>query len=145
MGYQTLRLAAVINRISGEKKEFFMRTFPTELWETYGSDPDGLVQYYKENLEFIYRDKVFLIDSELKSLGLNSNRSVDSLEQLIGLLEDNTNADTAMRLLTRYTNQTFQNAEDWKQWFENNRDRIFFSDVGGYKYFIIPKGYLSNQ
>ena len=140
-----LRLAAVINRISGEKKEFFMRTFPTELWETYGSDPDGLVQYYKENLEFIYRDKVFLIDSELKSLGLNSNRSVDSLEQLIGLLEDNTNADTAMRLLTRYTNQTFQNAEDWKQWFENNRDRIFFSDVGGYKYFIIPKGYLSNQ
>jgi hypothetical protein len=137
-----LRLAAIINRISGDKKEFFTRTFPPELWEKYGSDPDGLVQYYRENLEFVYRDKIFRIDSELKSLGIDSNRGLDTLERLIGLLEDDTHADTAQRLLARYTNQSFQNTDGWKRWFENNRDRIFFSDVGGYKFFVIPKGYL---
>jgi len=141
----TLGLAAIITRISGDKKEFFMRIFPAELWEKYGTDPDGLVQYYRENLEFIYRDRVFLIDSELKSLGLDSNRSIDNLERLIGVLEDKTNAETAQLLLTRYTNQTFQNAEGWKQWFGENRDRIFFSDVGGYKFFVVPEGYLDTK
>ena len=140
-----LRLAAVINRISGDKKEFFTRTFPPELWEKYGSDPDGLVQYYRENLEFIYRDRVFRIDSELKSLGIDSNRSLDVLERLIGLLQDETHADTARRLLTRYTNQSFQSADDWKRWFESNRDRIFFSDVGGYEFLVIPEGYLDEK
>lgn len=140
-----LRLAAIITSISGDKKEFFTRIFPTELWEKYGSDPDGLVQYYRENLEFIYWNKVFLIDSELKSLGLDSNRSLDTLERLIGFLEDKTNAEVARLLLTRYTNQSFQNSEDRKQWFENNRDRIFFSDVGGYKFFVVPEGYLGKQ
>ena len=140
-----LRLAAIINRISGDKKEFFTRTFPPELWEKYGSDPDGLVQYYRDNFELIYRDRAFSIDSELKSLGMDSNRSLDTLERLIGLLQDDTHADTARRLLRRYTNQTFQNADDWKQWFDNNRDRIFFSDVGGYKFLVIPKGYMDKK
>ena len=54
-----LRLAAIINRISGNKKEFFTRIFPTELWEKYGSNPSGLVQYYRENLEFVYWNRVF--------------------------------------------------------------------------------------
>ncbi|MHC4535944.1 MAG: hypothetical protein ACYS6K_18500 [Planctomycetota bacterium] len=140
-----LRLAAVITRISSDKKEFFTRTFSTELWEKYGTDPDGLVKYYRENLEFIYRDRAFLIDHELKSLGVKSNRSLYSLERLIGFLRDETKADTARLLLSRYTKQSFPDAEDWKQWFENNRDRIYFSDVGGYKFLVVPEGYLDNK
>jgi len=138
--WNALGLAAIVNRISGDKKKFFTGTFPPELWEKYGSDPDGLVQYYRENLEFTYRDKGFRIDSELKSLGMDSNRSLDTLEQLIGLLQDDAQADTARRLLARYTNHSFESAEEWQSWFESNRDRIFFSDVGGYKFLVVPKG-----
>ncbi len=140
-----LRLAAIVNRISGDKKKFFTRTFPPELWEKYGSDPDGLVQYYRENLEFTYRDKVFRIDSELKSLGMDSNRNLDTLERLISFLQDESQTDTARRLLARYTNQSFESTEEWQSWFESNRDRIFFSDVGGYKFLVVPKGYLDKQ
>ena len=140
-----MRLAAVITRISGDKKEFFMRLFSAELWEKYGTDPDGLVKYYRENLECVYRNKTYLIDSEIKSLGLDSNRSLDSLERLIVLLQDETKADTARLLLSRYTNQSFQNAQGWKKWFEDNRDRIYFSDVGGYKFLVAPEGYLETQ
>jgi len=140
-----LRLAAIITRISGDKKEFFTSTFPSGLWEKYGSDPEGLVQYYKENLEFIYRDKVYKVDSELKSLGLHSNRDLSTLERLITLLRDNTHADTARLLLSRYTSESFQAANQWQQWLHNNRDRIFFSDVGGYKFLVVPKGYLDKK
>jgi hypothetical protein len=104
-----------------------------------------LVQYYRENLEFIYRDRVFRIDSELKSLGIDSNRSLDTLGRLIGLLQDETHADTARNLLSRYTNQSFGSAEEWQSWFDSNRDRIFFSDVGDYKFLVIPKGYLDKK
>lgn len=137
-----LGLAGIITRVSGDKKEFFTRTFPKQLWERYGTDPNGLASCYKENLELIYRDKVFCIDSELKSLGLDSNRSVDTLQRLIGLLQDKTHADAARLLLARYTSESFGSADQWQKWLENNRDRIFFSDVGGYKFFVIPKDYL---
>lgn len=140
-----LGLAGIITRVVGDKKKFFTRTFPAELWDKYGTDPDGLVKYYKENLEFIYYEKVFKIDSELKSLGLNSNRSIETLERLITLLSDSTKADTARLLLSRYTNESFKTMEEWQKWFENNRDRIFFSDVGSYKFFVTPKDYLDTK
>ena len=47
-----------------------------------------MVQYYKDNFEFIYHDKVFLIDYELKRLGMESNRKISTLEQLIELLDE---------------------------------------------------------
>ncbi len=140
-----LRLAAIITRISGDKKEFFMRLFPDELWEKYGTDPDGLVQYYRENLEFIYRDRKFLIDSELKSLGFNSNREISTLERLISLLKDEKNSETARSLLARYTDQSFREPEKWQSWFEQNKERIYFTDVGGYKFLVVPEGYLDTM
>jgi len=60
-------------------------------------------------------------------------------------LQDDAHADTARRLLARYTNQSFESAEEWQSWFESNRDRIFFSDVGGYKFLVIPEGYLEKK
>jgi hypothetical protein len=51
-------------------------------------------------------------------------------------------ADAARRLLARYTNESFQSAEQWQSWFEENKDRIFFSDVGGFKFFVVPKDYI---
>jgi hypothetical protein len=141
--WNAIRLAALINRIKDEN--FFSGTFSPDLRKKYEGDPNGLVKYYRDDFEFIYRDKVFLIDNKLKSLGINSNRETETLERLISLLEDEKHADTARLLLARYTSKSFQSAEKWQSWFENNKDRIFFSDVGGYKFFVIPKGYIENK
>jgi hypothetical protein len=118
---------------------------PDDITEKFLGDPNGLVQYYKDNIEFIYLDRQFRVDSELKSLGLDSNRSLESLERLVDFLNDETKADIAQLLLKRYTNQSFQDAEDWGQWFENNSYRIYFSDVGGYKFLVVPEGYLDTK
>ena len=135
-----IRLAALINNIKDE--EFFSGTFSPDLKKQYEGDPDGLVKYYRDDFELIYRDRQFKIDNELKSLGISSNRKIDTLEGLITLLENVTQADLAKSLLSRYTNQSFQSPEKWQSWFEENNDRIYFSDVGGYKFLVIPEGYL---
>ena len=140
-----VRLAAIINKvINQDHKDFFINNFPKELYNEYGKNADGLVQYYKENLEFVYHDKVFLVDHELKKLGLNSNRKISTLERLTKLLDNREESDLAERLLKRYTEQSFWSKRGWQNWFEQNRERIFFSDFGGYKFRVVPKEYLEN-
>jgi hypothetical protein len=141
--WNAIMLAALINSIKDER--FFSGTFSPELREKYEGDPNGLVKYYRDNFELIYRDRVFLVDNELKSLGIKSNRQIGTLEKLISLLKDEKHAETARLLLARYTTESFQNAEQWQSWFEDNKNRIFFSDVGGYKFFVIPEGYMENK
>jgi hypothetical protein len=138
-----IRLAALINAIKDET--FFSSTFPVNLKKEYEGNPDGLVAYYRKDFELTYRDKVFLIDSELKSLGFESNRKIETLEKLIALLKDDSKANTARLLLNRYTNQSFQNPDQWQSWCDNNKERIYFTDVGGYKFLVVPEGYLDTK
>lgn len=85
------------------------------------------------------------MDNELKSLGIASNRQVSSLQRLVVLLSDESHASTAGKLLKRYTDVSFETPEQWRQWLEASRDRIFFTDVGGYKFLVVPEGYLIGQ
>lgn len=135
-----IRLAMVMKQITD--KEFGPRIFGEELFEKHNGDPDSLVKYFRDNYEYIYRDGVYRVDHELKALGIESNRTVRALGQLIALLENDGHAATARRLLRRYTTESFQAADEWQAWFDGNRDRLYFSDVGGYKFRVIPEGYL---
>ena len=135
-----LRLAALLTQI--KDKSFFQATFSEELQEKYKDAPDGLVKYYLDDYELIYREDVFRIDRELKSLGIESNREVEALQKLISLLEDRDKAETAKKLLGRYTSENFETGKEWQEWFDTNKERLFFSDVGGYKFFVVPERYL---
>jgi len=136
---ETLRLAPLITRI--KDKGFFGQSISPELLQKYENDPNGLGQYYLDNYELIYWDKYYVIDRDLEALGLKSNRTLETLERLIALLADEKHAATARRLLGRYTNASFETHAQWRAWFRQSRDRIFFSDKGGYKFHVIPKGY----
>ncbi len=135
-----VRLALLIDRI--KDKSFFSRTFTAEQLAKYEGNPEGLAQYYRDDYELIYWDEVYKIDEELKPLGIESNRKVGSLRRIIRLLKDNEHAETARLLLRRYTEESFKTADEWQVWFDKNKDRIFFSDVGGYKFRVVPEGYL---
>jgi hypothetical protein len=144
-----LRLGAVVDRIKDE--EFFSQNLGKELSDNYKNDQKKIVHYYVDNFELIYRqfsnlESGFRVDKELKSLGIPSNRKIATLEKLIELLDDPEKAPTAKIALARYTNMSAETPpEQWRQWLNENRDRIFFSDYGGYKFFVVPKGYLEDK
>jgi hypothetical protein len=75
-------------------------------------------------------------------LGIDSNRKIESLQRLIDLFDDAQHADTAKKLLSRYVACAYDTSQQWRQWFDENKNRIYFTDVGGYKFLVVPEGYL---
>ncbi len=126
-----------------EQKLVFAGTYPQDVMRKYQGRADELNAYYVKHPELLYWDQGFRVDAELQSLGLESNRDLKTLRRLIELLEDQRRATTARKLLGRYTDRSFETAPQWRQWFEENKDRIYFTDVGGYKFLVVPEGYMT--
>ncbi len=134
-----VHLASVSDQISDPK--FRTRMFAPELLAKSKGDAHALTQCYQDNLELIYYDKVFRVDEDLRVLGLQSNRKLETLQRLIELLGDPPQAPAAAKALRRYTQESLETPQAWRAWFEQNRDRIYFTDVGGYKFLVTPEGY----
>jgi hypothetical protein len=118
---------------------YFSRLFPREVRERFGNDAQKRLSYYKENLEYLIpADLGFAVDEDVKGLGL-SNRNLELLERAISMLEKRETPDLAKRILTRYTAENFADAGQWRMWLEKNQDRIFFTDVGGFKFLVAPE------
>jgi len=58
------------------------------------------------------------------------------LDKCVALLSKGEDAARATRLLHRYTNEQFTTPSEWKAWLDENRSNLFFSDVGGFKFFL---------
>ncbi len=136
--FSAVRLAPIGDRLreDAEKHPGLIPSIGVDILKKYAGDPGGLARYFRDNIEWVYYDKGLRVDEDLRSLGIASNRKVETLERLFELLNDQTHAATARRLLDRYTDghTTFD--------FQNGRDRIYFTDVGGYKFMVVPEGYL---
>jgi hypothetical protein len=132
--------AGYLKTIKDEK--FLEQLFPEELRKRFGSDAEKYVRYYQENLEYLHpspSDGKWVVDDDVKDLEL-SNRQVELLDRCVSMLEKGEKSEVALRILKRYTNERFTEGCDWKAWLEKNRSRLFFSDVGGFKFFIAPQG-----
>jgi hypothetical protein len=128
--------AGYLKQISSE--DFINRNFPEDLRRRFGKDPEKYLAYYKENLEYLHRsNNHVVVDEDVKGLGL-SNRRVELLDRCVALLEKGEQAELALRVLKRYTAETFIEAKEWRAWLDKNRDRLFFTDVGGYKFLVGP-------
>jgi hypothetical protein len=111
---------------------------PEPLRTRFGRNADKYAAYYKENFEYFRKEigqDAFEVDEEAKAIG-PSNRSVEMLARCVSKLENKEQPDLALRLLKRYTQEDFKTAGQWRAWLDANRSRLFFSDVGGYKFFL---------
>lgn len=92
----------------------------------------------QDNLEYLYRDEhAFEVDEEVKALGL-SNRKIELLDRCVRMLEENDQEELALRILKRYTTEDFDKAAEWRAWLDQHRERLFFTDTGGYKFLVNP-------
>jgi hypothetical protein len=132
--------AGYFKTIKDEK--YIERNFPEEVRKRCGSEAEKYLTYYRENLEYLYPvppRNLLAVDEDVKSLGV-SNRKIELLERCISLLEKGEKMELARRILQRYTNELFVDTKEWRDWLEKNRQRLFFSDFGGYKFYVAPQG-----
>jgi hypothetical protein len=119
-------------------QEFVKRLFPKALRDEFGTDSDKYLRYYQDNLEYLHPgESGFEVDEEVKELGL-SNRKVELLDRCVKMLTEGDHAPLARSILRRYTNEDFSQSDEWHAWLEQNRDRLFFTDTGGYKFMVNP-------
>ncbi|MEZ5987759.1 MAG: hypothetical protein R3F30_01260 [Planctomycetota bacterium] len=134
--------------------EFVHKKFPAALLEGVGDDPAKLKRRLAEVRPWLRLEGdggMFSVDEDARALG-PANDDVALLDRCVALLEavararDGAGAAPsaedlarARRVLARYTAQELDSAAEWRRWLEDNRERMFFSDVGGYRWFVAPK------
>ena len=124
---------------------------PPKSWEEYlkdmmgpfakqfGSDAPAFQKYIKENMDFLYCDPnafwSYNIDEDVKKLKV-SNHSTKMIEVCIKMLKANKDPELALRVLRRYTAESFTTADQWDAWYSSNKSRLFFTETGGYKFLV---------
>jgi DsbC/DsbD-like thiol-disulfide interchange protein len=78
------------------------------------------------------------VDEDVKALGL-SNRHLALLEKCISMLKRGDRTDLARRILKRYTTESFPDPKSWESWLSANRNCLYFTDVGGFKFMVAPE------
>lgn len=141
-------------QLSEQLAAFVERDFepmPVPTWEEYAQQQAGafykpeyagnykaLQTYLKENRAYMYskpdEHSTIQVDEDLKTLGVG-NDTLAFFETVIPLLDNVEKSETAKLLLERYTGME-KTRKEWEQWFGENRDKLFFTEAGGYKWLI---------
>lgn len=111
------------------------------LFRLYGTNIGHYHKYYRENYEYFYPSGVYTLqlDRDAQKLGI-SNRKVALLDKCVSLLEHGKDVAMAQRLLERYTTQNFTKAADWRNWLNQNRNNLFYTESGGFKFMVNTYG-----
>ena len=127
------------------KSEEMLGGLPDSVVAKFGADVSQYLPYYEANLPYLKPGakkydylQTYEVDEDVRSLA-TANNDVRLLELCVAMLESKLDTEKAQRILTRYTDQRFQSAEEWRQWLESHRGRIYFSDEDGYRFHVIPE------
>jgi hypothetical protein len=138
-----LRVAGLIDTNFQNGNAWVLNSFQPGLAARYKGRAEQFVALFKKDLELVYHEEgKYLVDEDLKAMGIPSNRRIETLDKLIGLLERPETAAAARKVLDRYTEQSGLSPVALRKWVNDNRERIYFSDLGGYKFRVMPEGYL---
>ena len=119
-------------------------SLPETLKSRFGESWDQYVDYYRENRPFLHspdakegRGFHLDVDPDVKQLGIPNN-DVKLLEHCVRLLGNNKEhqSEHALRVLKRYTQEDFTEADQWQHWLNTYRDYLYFSDVSGFKFLV---------
>ncbi|MFK7820500.1 MAG: protein-disulfide reductase DsbD domain-containing protein, partial [Planctomycetaceae bacterium] len=113
-----------------------MRFIPEDRAEEFEGKPEKATAYLKKIKPFVRPSGYYEleVDEELMELGI-ANSDIKVLEKGIELLNTD-QKELGQRLLERYTGQSFKTQEAWPNWFKANRQKLFFTEAGGYKWLV---------
>jgi len=117
----------------------YMRKREPKLFHIFGEDEAEYARYYDRNKPYFYptSDGYYLdIDEDVRAVGI-ANNDIRILDKAIELLENGgTDAAMGKRILERYTLCRFPTPAEWKAWLTANRDRMFFTESGGWLWLV---------
>lgn len=133
-------------KIYGNMKPMVPKTWPEYLTglmgpfaKKFGTDAPAYQRYIKDNISYMYCDPqgfwTYDIDKDVQGLKI-PNHSTRLLQTCIGMLKTDKDTALAMRVLRRYTAESFSTAAEWDSWFSGNKDKLFFTETGGYKFIV---------
>jgi len=110
-----------------------------------GDDWEAYRTYFTENRPWLHPVDdggyypVLDVDEDAQALGVAVG-DVGLLDRCVALLEQGEQVDVATRLLARYTAQGEHTPAEWRAWLDGNRGRLFFTEVGGFRYQVDQAG-----
>lgn len=118
----------------------YMRDREPELYKYFGTNTDLYNQYYTYNRPYFYAKGYDLkVDEDARELGL-ANNDKKLLDTCITLLEQQRDTARARRVLEHYTLCRFAEPQQWRKWYETYKDKLFFSESGGYLWLVNDPG-----
>ena len=109
------------------------------LYAVFGTNEKAYQEYYDKNDGWFWcpdGSYDLVIDDEVRYLGI-ANNDIRLLDKCIAMLENNDpEQDIAETLLRRYTLCRFETPEEWRKWFETYKDKLFFTEGGGYLWLV---------
>ncbi len=122
-----------------------MRVFPSSgkrlygIFEQFEGQPQKAQEFIVENRDYFYGGNGlslnYIIDEDAKSLKI-ANNDHRLLDKAISLWENEEDIAKAKRILDRYSLCTFETAAEWRAWYNSNKDKLFFTENGGW-YFLV--------
>ena len=124
-----------------EKRDWLRGLFPETVLDRLGLDADALEAYYRKNLDYLFpKKRGFDIDPDLTALGIPA-RDAAFLNRLVELFAADPKDALALRLFERYIGRDrVPTPEGLKGWVEENKEYLFFSDIGGFRWFVDEYG-----
>lgn len=114
----------------------YLKERERELYKYFGINTQLYVDYYNYNYPYFHADGYDLIaDEDARELGI-ANNDKKLLDTCIEMLEKNSNDNVARTLLERYTLCRFKTAQEWRTWYETYKDKLFFSEGGGFLWLV---------
>lgn len=136
---EELRLQYADHQQRIESWEDFLKRRMGPWADQFGTDVAAFQAFMEENMGYIYCNPEgfydYSIDEDVQQIGI-SNHDPKLLETCIGMLRKNDRPELALRVLKRYTWENFENAQDWQNWFRENKSKLFFSETNGYRFMV---------
>jgi len=123
---------------------------PASVREQLGDDWGAYIDYYEKNRAYLHpappADAPYelVVDEDARSLGI-ANNDARLLDTCVTLLEKGEQPELAQRVLERYTTEAFRSPADWRQWLAENCERLFFTEVGGFKFMAASPGLMNTR
>ena len=117
--------------------EDYIKRYQRDFFHLFGTNTAAYIKFYDENQDYFYSEGFyhFEVDEDVKSLGIpNSDKRI--LDAAIKMLESGKEVEKGKRILARYTLRDFSTPAEWRKWYKTNKNRIFFTEGGGFLFLV---------